>query len=255
MSERLARLRLLLGTEGLDALERSTVMVVGLGGVGSSCAEALARGGVGNLVLLDRDVVEESNINRQALAFVSTIGREKADVMRAMVAEINPDCRVSAERVFLTSENLAATLSAHPRPDYVIDCIDTITQKLAVAQWCASEGLPLLASMGAANKFDPTLLHFSDITRTQNCRLSRTMRKECRRRGIASLEVLSSRELEPTLERPNSRVKGENLGSMSYMPPVMGQMMAGLVIRRLAGLAPMPAPPRLTHPLDPDVEP
>lgn len=106
-SERFARLKLLLGEEGLETLAESTVMVVGLGGVGSSCAEALARGGVGNLISIDGDVVEPSNLNRQALAFVSTIGRGKAEVMEAMVADINPDCTIYARQVFLTRENLA----------------------------------------------------------------------------------------------------------------------------------------------------
>ncbi|MEL4357554.1 MULTISPECIES: TatD family hydrolase [unclassified Luteococcus] len=246
-SERFARLRLVLGDEGLVALQGSTVMVLGLGGVGSACAEALARGGVGGLVLLDRDVVEESNINRQALAFLSTVGRVKAEVMGEMVADINPDCRTITQQVFLSPENLADTLDAHPRPDYVIDCIDTISQKLAIAQWCAERGLPLLSSMGAANKLDPTQLEFASIERTRSCPLSRVIRRECRRRGIAGLEVLSSRELPVAVDSSGGWSKSETLGSMSYMPPVMGQMLAGLAIRRLAGLAPMPAPPHLVH--------
>lgn len=249
-SERFSRLRLVLGASGLEALGDSTVMVLGLGGVGSSCAEALARGGVGSLVLLDRDVIEESNINRQALAFVSTVGRVKADVMREMVAQINPDCTTVAQQVFLNPQNLTATLDACPRPDYLIDCIDTITQKLAIARWCAERGVPLVSSMGAANKLDPTTLEFADVHRTRNCPVSRVMRKECRRRGIESLEVLFSNEVPVPLDRATSRVKSETLGSMSYMPPVMGQMLAGLVIRRLAGLEPVPAPPLLGVPLD-----
>lgn len=247
-SERLARLRLVLGDDGLDALQGSTVMVLGLGGVGSACAEALARGGVGQLVLLDRDVVEESNINRQALAFISTLGQVKAEVMREMVADINPDCRTTAQRVFLTRENLPETLDNLPRPDYVLDCIDTVTQKLAIAQWCAQRGIRLLSSMGAANKFDPTLLNFCDVQDSHNCRLSRTMRRECRRRGIRNLEVLSSTEEHPDFIQPMTWEKSAQLGSMSYMPPIMGQMLAGLVIRRLTGLAPMAEPPALVEP-------
>lgn len=248
-SERLARLRLVLGDEGLAALEGSTVMVLGLGGVGSSCAEALARGGVGSLVLLDRDVVEESNINRQRIAFTSTIGRVKAEVMAEMVADINPDCRVMAEQVFLTRENLAETLDKFPRPDYVIDCIDTVTQKFTAAILCAERGLPLVSSMGAANKVDPTQLRFADIKQTRHCPLSLVMRKQCRRRGIAGLEVLYSDELPVRVESSgDDRSKAATLGSMSYMPPIMGQMLAGLVIRRLAGLEPMAPPPHLVEP-------
>lgn len=243
-SERFARLRLVLGDAGLEALQGSRVMVLGLGGVGSACAAALARGGVGSLVLLDRDVVEASNINRQTIAFVSTIGREKPDVMAEMVADINPDCEVVAQRVFLTKEHLADTLDALPRPDYVIDCIDTVSQKLAIARWCAERGLRLVSSMGAANKLDPCQLEFAPIEFTRSCPLSRVIRKETRRRGIEGLEVLSSREL-PVSVRASGATKAETLGSMSYMPPIMGQMLAGLVIRRLARLEAMPEPPRL----------
>ena len=241
--ERLARLRLLLGDDGLSALAGSRVMVLGLGGVGSSCAEALARGGVGSLVLLDRDVVEPSNINRQRVAYVSTIGRVKAEVMAEIVADINPDCVVDARQLYLSPDELGETLDALPRPDYVIDCIDTMAQKLAVAQWCATRGLRLVSSMGAANKLDPTRLRFADIQQTRHCPLATVIRKGCRRRGITGLEVLYSEELPVRVERGASRAKADTLGSMSYMPPIMGEMLAGLVIRRLAGLEPLPAPP------------
>lgn len=242
--ERFARLRLVLGDGGLEALQAATVMVLGLGGVGSACAQALARGGVGALVMLDGDVVEESNINRQAVAYVSTIGRVKADVAREMVADINPDCLVTAERIFLTPDNIAETLDRQPRPDLVIDCIDTVSQKLAIAEWCANRGLPLLASMGAANKLDPQFLAFSDLDETRYCPLSKVTRRECRRRGVRGVEVLSSSEVPVAIEHGGSTVKGETLGSMSYMPPIMGQMLAGRAIRALAGLGPMVTAPR-----------
>ncbi|WHS51347.1 tRNA threonylcarbamoyladenosine dehydratase [Rothia sp. SD9660Na] len=245
-SERFARLRLLFKNEGLQKLQDATVMVLGLGGVGSACAEALARGGVGNLIVLDRDVVEESNINRQALAFTSTLGKVKAEVMEGMIKEIQPDCTVTAERVFLTPDNLAETLDKFPRPDYVIDCIDTITQKLAVYQWAAERGLNLVASMGAANRLDPTMLQFANIRRTYNCSMSKVVRAECRKRQIYGLEVLFSTELPFKVEKvPGAKAKGETLGSMSYMPPIMGQMLAGKVIRQLAGMEEIPAPPYL----------
>ena len=247
-NERLARLRLVLGDEALSALGGASVMVLGLGGVGSACAEALARGGVGSLVLLDRDVVEESNINRQAIAFMSTLGRVKAEVMAEMVADINPECATVAERVYLDPATIAGTLDAYPRPDYVIDCIDTLSQKLAIAEWCARRGLPLLASMGAANKLDPCSLRFAEVQRTRHCPMSRVIRKECRRRGIADLEVLYSDEAPAPVQHDGGRAKADTLGSMSYMPPIMGQMLAGLAIRRLAGLEPMPEPPTRRRP-------
>lgn len=248
-SERFARLRLLFKNEGLQKLQDATVMVLGLGGVGSACAEALARGGVGNLIVLDRDVVEESNINRQALAFTSTLGKVKAQVMEGMIKEIQPDCKVIAEQVFLTPQNIAETLDRFPRPDYVIDCIDTISQKLAVYRWAAENGIHLLASMGAANRLDPTLLEFSTIHKTYNCSMSRVIRSECRKRRIHGVEVLFSTELPFAVEKTGGNTKGETLGSMSYMPPIMGQMLAGKVIRQLAGMEEIPTPPYLKpHP-------
>lgn len=244
-SERFARLRLVLRDEGLQKLQNATVMVLGLGGVGSACAEALARGGVGNLIVLDRDVVEESNINRQALAFTSTLGKVKAQVMEGMIKEIQPDCKVIAEQIFLTPQNIAETLGQFPRPDYVIDCIDTISQKLAVYRWAAENNLNLLASMGAANRLDPTMLEFANIRKTYNCSMSRVIRSECKKRGIYGLEVLFSTELPFAVEKTGGNTKGETLGSMSYMPPIMGQMLAGRVIRQLAGMEEIQAPPYL----------
>lgn len=235
-NERFSRLHLLLQDEGLDRLKAASVMVLGLGGVGSSCAEALARGGVGHLILVDRDIIEASNINRQALAFTSTIGRSKTSVMEAMVHAINPDCQVDTAQTFLQQENIDAVLSQFPRPDYVIDCIDTIAPKLVVAQWCMDQQLPLLASMGGGNKLDPTRLKFDFIEKTRYCPLSKAMRRECRRRGIRQLEVLYTDEEPVKVDHQASRLKKETVGTMSYFPPIMGQMLAGKVIRRLVGM-------------------
>ena len=238
------RLRLILGDEGLALLQDATVMVLGLGGVGSSCAEALARGGVGHLVLVDRDVVAPSNINRQALAFVSTIGRPKAEVMAEMVADINPACEVTAVQAFIDKDRITEQLGALPRPDYVIDAIDTISQKLRIAQWCQDEGLRLVSAMGGANKLDPTRLRFSRIEKTQIDPIARVMRKECRKRGIKDLMVLWSDE-EPREalgkrdaidERGFVREGASILGTMSYFPPIMGQMLASYAIRQIVGL-------------------
>lgn len=235
--ERLSRLSLLLKEEGLRSLANATVMVLGLGGVGSACVEALARGGVGSLIFIDGDIIEESNINRQALAFTSTVGKVKAEVMEAMVGQINPECQVHAKNIFLTPENLEMTLDAFPRSDYVIDCIDTVSQKLSIAQYCQDKKLPLLASMGAANKLDPTYLNFAYIEKTSHCPLSKVIRIECRKRGIHNLEVLYSTEEPVKVASPEGAMaKSQTLGSMSYMPPIMGMMLAGKVIRRLSGL-------------------
>ncbi len=232
------RLRLILGEEGLKRLADSTVMVIGLGGVGSNCVEALARGGVGHFVLLDRDVVAPSNVNRQAIAFTSTVGQVKADVMNAMVKDINPEAEVTAVHAFLEKDRIAEQLGALPRPDYVVDAIDTVAQKLRLAEWCQAQGLREISAMGGGNKLDPTRLKFSTIEDTVNCPLARIMRKECRRRGIHGLQVLYSDEQPVKMEAISDEQwmeSGSLLGTMSYFPPIMGQMIASRVIRDLLG--------------------
>lgn len=239
------RLRLILGEEALSRLQRSRVMVVGLGGVGSSCAEALARGGIGSLVLIDRDVVTPSNINRQALAFHSTLGRPKTEVMRQMVADINPECEVSTLKAFIEKDRVPEQLGALPRPDFVVDAIDTVTQKLAIAAWCQAEGIPEVSAMGGANKLDPTRLRFARIEDTQMDPLARAIRKVSRKRGIGSITVLYSDELPREAEGKRGAIDEHGfvhegasiLGTMSYYPPIMGQMLAGYVIRKLAELS------------------
>jgi len=233
--ERFARLKLLLGAEGLERLGSAHVLVIGVGGVGSNCAEALARGGVGEISIIDGDVVEPSNINRQALAFTATLGMDKVEAMARMIREINPVCTIRARKRFLMPDTVDEALSAFPRPDYVIDCIDTVGAKLAVIEWCADQAIPMLSAMGAANKLDPMQLRFADIAETTNCRLSRVIRQLCRRRGLRRLEVIYSTE-SPVVIAHTGVGKADTLGSMSYMPPIMGQMLAGRVLRRLAGL-------------------
>ncbi|MBG9982838.1 tRNA threonylcarbamoyladenosine dehydratase [Aerococcaceae bacterium DSM 111020] len=235
-TERFSRLTLLMGEEGLNKLAHATVMVLGIGGVGAKCAETLARGGIGTLILVDKDTVELSNINRQTVAYDSTIGRIKVEVMEEIIKDINPDCEVHTKQVFLNRDNIEEVFSTLPHPDYVIDCIDTVTAKLSVYEWCAAQDLPLLSSMGAANKFDPSLLTFEQIEQTVNCPLSKVIRRECRRKGIHHLEVLYSTELPVKLDHGGSSIKSETLGTMSYMPPMMGMMLASKAIRRLAGL-------------------
>ena len=238
------RLLLILGEERLARLAQARVMVLGLGGVGSSCAEALARGGVGSLVLVDRDVVAPSNINRQALAFQSTIGRPKADVMAEMVRDINPSCEVTAVHAFVDKDSVPDQLGALPRPSYVVDAIDTVSQKLAIAAWCQEQGIPEVSAMGGANKLDPCRLRFAPIEKTQVDPLARIVRKECRKRGIRGLTVLYSDEQPREAEGKRDvidehgfvREGASILGTMSYFPPIMGQMLAGYVLRDLAGL-------------------
>ena len=230
-----SRLKRIIGEDGLEKLDGAIVAVFGLGGVGSSCAEALVRGGVGNFLFVDKDEVEPSNINRQAIAFVSTIGQRKVDVMRAMALDINPDARIETLDAFVNSDNLEELMNAFPKPDYIVDAIDTLTVKVALAKYAQAHGIPIVSAMGGANKLDPTQLEFSKLTKTRVCPLCREMRKIARDNGLEDVDVLFSPEQpvrRSTESRPDRRERTE-LGTMSYMPPIMGQMLAYKVIQKL----------------------
>ena len=235
MEDPKSRLRRLLGDEGLRSLDSSCVAVIGLGGVGSSCVEALARGGIGTLILVDKDKVEPSNINRQAIAFMSTVGKRKVDVMRGMVLDINPDARVITEDAFVTEETAAGLFARFPHIDHIVDAIDTLTAKVSLAKFANEHDLPIVSAMGVANRTDPTKLRFADLFETEGCPFSREMRKIARSRGVQRLEVLYSKErplkVKPT-EGAERREKTE-LGTYSYMPPIAGQMIAGYVIQAI----------------------
>lgn len=230
-----SRLRRMVGDEGLARLSAARVAVVGLGGVGASCAEALARGGIGKFVLVDRDAVEASNINRQAIAFVSTIGQRKVDVMAAMIADINPEAEVLSHDGFLPPDGVAELFARFPPVDFIVDAVDTLTVKAMLALYAQDQGIPVVSAMGGANKMDPTQLQFADLADTRVCPLCREMRKIARDRGLAELTVLFSPEQPvraPVEPRPDRRERTE-LGTMSYMPPIMGQMLASWAIRYL----------------------
>lgn len=234
-----SKLEVMLGSEGVERLAASCVAVLGLGGVGSNCVEALARGGIGRLIIVDHDVVQESNINRQAIAFQSTIGRKKTDVMQAMIADINPSAEVVVHDMFVLADNLGELLAPYRGEiDYVVDAIDTVSTKLALARYAQEEGIELISSMGAANKLHPECFRVADLYETVNCPLCRIMRKEARKRGIAGLRVLYSCE-EPvrTVAREGAeRRERSDLGTASFVPPIMGQMIAGEVIRAISGV-------------------
>ncbi len=237
--DRKSRLRRMIGDDGVVRLEEACVAVFGMGGVGSNCAEALVRGGVGTLIFVDRDVVTQSNFNRQSIAFECTLGRPKVEVMAAMARDINPAVRVFAKEAFVANNaDVAAVLDDAPRPDYIIDAFDTITVKLTLAEYAQAEGIPIVSSMGSANKTDPMQLQFADLFETENCPLCRSMRKVARTRGITELTVLYSREhpVAVRAEEGAERRERTELGTMSYMPPIVGQMIAGYVICDLLGL-------------------
>ena len=236
-----SRLRRIMGSDGLQRLADATVMVLGLGGVGSNCVEALVRGGVGRLVLVDRDVVSPSNINRQAIAFRSTMGRRKVDVMAAMCADINPEACIITKHAFVLAETFAdlyeeCLVECDGRIDFVLDCIDTISTKIFLAEFAEQHGIRLISAMGAGNKLQPECLHAADLYETVNDPISRIMRKECRKRGVKHLRVIYSNEQPvPVPNRPGApRSERSNLGTASFMPPIMGQMMAAEVLREIA---------------------
>lgn len=235
-----ARLARLVGAEGLARLRAARVMVLGLGGVGSNCALALARGGVGTLIVADHDVVQPSNINRQAIAFRSTVGLPKIEATAALIEDIDPDIDVLGYRYFLSKENVAGFVDGFADDggiDFVVDAIDTVSTKLALAAHADGAPYHLISSMGAANKVHPESFAFADLYDTVNCPLCRVMRKEGRKRGIKRLEVLYSSEQPVEVAGAEGAVRQQrsDLGTMSYVPAIMGQMIAGRVIRRIVG--------------------
>ncbi len=223
MNERDCRTALLIGEEGVKKLKNSRVAVFGVGGVGSYCAEALARAGVGELLLVDKDTVEESNVNRQLVALYSTLGKPKAEVMAQRVRDISPDCAVTARVLFYLPETDGMfDFSGY---DYLVDAIDNVTAKLSLICRAKREGIPVISAMGAGNKLQAEKLRVADISQTKVCPLARVMRKELKARGVANVKVVYSEE-EP-------RARGETVGSVSFVPSVMGLLMAGEVIKDL----------------------
>lgn len=233
------RTEILIGADGLARLARAHVFLAGLGGVGSWCAEALARAGVGRLTLVDADRVAASNINRQLPAMLSSVGAYKTEVMAARIRDIHPDCALTVRTEFITPDTVAALLHPEgvPAVDYVIDCIDSLNCKLALIETAWRRGLPVAASMGAGNKLDATRLRVSDIAHTRVDPLAREVRSRLRRRGIHSgvLCVWSDepgRPPRPPQASPHGRARAVN-GTISYLPPLFGLMLAGAVIKRL----------------------
>lgn len=233
-----SRLEIVMGSVALNTLAKSTVMVFGLGGVGAAATLALARGGVGRLILVDFDTVSISNINRQLVAFHSTIGQKKTEVAASMIKDINPDIIVEVVDDFVSADNAGEIISSYAQEiDYVIDAIDTLSAKLAIAQFCLTEQIKLISSMGAANRVDPTALYITDLFKTQDCPMCRIMRKQARAFGIKELTVVATKEKPVTnnssMENSSSR---PTLGSTSYVPPIAGMMLAGHVIREITGV-------------------
>lgn len=223
------RSEILLGSEALKKLKSSTVAVFGIGGVGSYTVEALVRGGIGNLFLFDGDIVSQTNINRQLVATVKTIGMPKIQVAADHCKEVNPEVNITAEQLFFDHEN--ADRIDFSKFDYIVDAIDTVSSKILLIEKAKSAGVPVISCMGAGNKLDPTRFEVTDISKTSVCPLAKVMRYELKKRNITKVKVLYSKE-EPI--RHGQTENGRPIpGSVSFVPSVAGLIIAGEVIKDL----------------------
>lgn len=236
MQEQFTRTALLLGEEGIDILNRSTVAVFGIGGVGGYTVEALARSGVGRFLLVDNDKVALSNLNRQIIATLDTVGRYKTQVMKERILSINPGAIVETRECFFLPENADDfNFSSY---NYVVDAVDTVTAKLELIVRAKRAGVPVISSMGAGNKLDPTRFEVADICQTSVCPLARVMRRELKARGIKDVKVVYSKEeARKPKERPtdeDSALSRRSIpGSIAFVPSVAGLIAAGEVVRDL----------------------
>lgn len=243
MLHQFSRTELAVGPKGLEALKNSTVAVLGIGGVGSIAAEALARTGIGRIIMIDKDVVDITNINRQVHALTTTVGQPKADLMRDRIMLINPECDAVALRMFYTEETYES-LFEH-KLDYVLDASDTIAYKIHLIKECMSRGIPVISSMGAANKMDPTKFQVADISKTHTDPLARVVRQGLRKAGIKKgVKVVFSTETpkRPRVDvtekivpenAPNIRKAKQPPASNAFVPPVAGLFMVSVIVNDL----------------------
>jgi tRNA A37 threonylcarbamoyladenosine dehydratase len=238
MTDWQGRTKLILGDEGLNRLKSSNVLVVGLGGVGAYAAEMICRAGVGTMTIVDGDTVHETNRNRQLPALKSTIGLAKTEIMSLRLKDINPEIKLTAVHEYLKDDRMTEVLDQGF--DYVVDAIDTLSPKIFLIYHSVQKKLPLVSSMGAGGKFDPTRIVVSDISETTDCTLARILRKRLHRLGIRegftavfSSEVIDKRKIIPVEGEQN---KASIVGTISYMPAAFGIACASVVIRDLAGI-------------------
>ena len=237
MDEFLSRTALMLGDNAVKKLQESRVAVFGVGGVGGYAVEALCRAGIGSLDIVDSDTVAPSNLNRQIIATRDTVGQYKVDAAEARIKSINPDCKVTKHRCFFLPETVGEFDFASY--DYVVDAIDTVTGKLELIRCAKEAGVPVISSMGAANKLDPTAFRVADIEKTRVCPLARIMRKELKKRGISGVKCVFSEEIPmdiPQPERESGEAKRVTPGSVSFVPSVVGLIIAAEVVKDLTGV-------------------
>ena len=231
VKDEFSRTAYIFGDRAIEKLNNSRVAVFGVGGVGGFACEALARAGVGAIDIFDKDTVSMSNINRQIIALHSTVGMSKVDVTKRRILDINPECRVNAYEVFYLPENADDyDLSVY---DYIVDAVDTVSAKLELICRADRVGVPVISAMGAGNKTDPTLFEVADINETTVCPLARVIRRELKKRGVKALKVVYSKE-EPVRQENAEIENGKAIpGSLSFVPSVMGLIMAGEVVKDL----------------------
>ncbi len=252
MLNQFSRTQLLVGKDGMDRLQDASVAVFGIGGVGGYAVEALVRSGVGSFLLVDDDKVCLTNLNRQIIATRKTVGKYKVDVMKERILDINPNAQVEVRKCFYLPEN--ADTFDFSQYDYIIDAVDTVTAKLEIIMQAKKVGVPVISSMGAGNKLDPTKFEVADIYKTTMCPLARVMRRECKKRGIKDLKVVystekSMRPLEdmsiscrtncicPPGAQHKCTERRDIPGSTAFVPSVAGLILAGEVVKDLADLA------------------
>ena len=236
-----SRTELLIGKEGIEKLQNAKVAIYGVGGVGSFVAEGLARSGIGNMVLIDNDVVSISNLNRQIHANIETIGKKKVEVMKERILAINPEAKVHLHQCFFLPEN--ADEFPFDQYDYVVDAVDTVTAKIELILRSQAAGVPVISSMGAGNKMDPTAFEVADIYKTSVCPLAKVMRRELKKRGVKKLKVVYSKEeaiqpayKEKMCEQETKGTAGRLApGSIAFVPSVAGMILAGEVVKDLSG--------------------
>lgn len=242
MPERFSRTELLFGNDAIEKLKHSRVAVFGVGGVGGYTVEALARSGIGTIDIIDDDKVSLTNINRQIIALTSTIGKYKVDVAEERIKDINPVAVVNKYKMFYTPETSGEF--DFTQYDYVVDAIDTVTGKIELVMKAEKAGVPIICSMGAGNKLDPTAFEVADIYKTSVCPLARVMRSELKKRGIKKLKVVYSKEKpivpqtmvesEPNTTERIGSAKKQVPGSTAFVPSVVGLIIAGEVIKDLS---------------------
>lgn len=232
MSHRFARSEILLGARAMELLAQSRLVIFGLGGVGSYAAEALARSGVGSFILVDPDTVDITNINRQIHALSQTVGQAKVYLMAQRMREINPEVNVESRCERLNRHNSGVLLE--PGLTYVVDAIDDVDSKVHLLKECVERGIPVISAMGAGNKLDPTLFRVDDISKTKACPLARVIRRQLRKENIYSgVQVVYSTESPVPVQKKRDQYD-HTAGSVAFVPPVVGMIMAGVVIKDIS---------------------